>query len=324
MEPLSHFPFVMTHDPAELEMLARKSFQIRSFDLPDGAEGFVARCNHLALDSLSVTYCHYGARLRMSFPAADFVRVQLGLKGRARSRVDRREVQLTPMAVCITPENSHFEADGSGEFEQLILRLDAAALARLVQSLTGRHVPGPLAFDVAPSPDTPGMRHFARTMNFFMDEMNATQAALPRVIRQELSQNLLLSFLYSHPHDLSRYLFADESPIAPWQVRIIEDYIEAHWSEALSVDKLAKIAGASARSIFASFRKARGHGPMQHLKRVRLSKAREMLQRGNSKTSVTGVAFACHFHNPGHFARDFREAFGELPSETLRRAKHLS
>jgi len=37
-------------------------------------------------------------------------------------------------------------------------------------------------------------------------------------------------------------------------------------------------------------------------------------------TTVTGVAFACGFSNLGHFANDYRATFGELPSDTLRRA----
>ena len=31
------------------------------------------------------------------------------------------------------------------------------------------------------------------------------------------------------------------------------------------------------------------------------------------------LALKCGFQNPGQFARDFRLAFGELPSETLRK-----
>jgi AraC-like DNA-binding protein len=36
---------------------------------------------------------------------------------------------------------------------------------------------------------------------------------------------------------------------------------------------------------------------------------------------VINVASQCGFLNPGHFARDYRIAFGELPSETLRQSR---
>ena len=38
-------------------------------------------------------------------------------------------------------------------------------------------------------------------------------------------------------------------------------------------------------------------------------------------TTVTAVGLACGFINLGHFARYYQAEFGELPSETLARAK---
>jgi transcriptional regulator GlxA family with amidase domain len=57
---------------------------------------------------------------------------------------------------------------------------------------------------------------------------------------------------------------------------------------------------------------------------VRLKHARRMLAAPNAETTVTLVAFACGFGNLGHFARDYRETFGERPSETLVRAARRS
>ena len=37
--------------------------------------------------------------------------------------------------------------------------------------------------------------------------------------------------------------------------------------------------------------------------------------------AVTAVAVACGFDNPGHFAGNYRLAFGELPSQTLTKVK---
>jgi AraC-like DNA-binding protein len=52
-------------------------------------------------------------------------------------------------------------------------------------------------------------------------------------------------------------------------------------------------------------------------KLIRLRRARELLLKFDSRQSVTAVAFACGFSNLGHFARDYRAAFDELPSATL-------
>ena len=57
---------------------------------------------------------------------------------------------------------------------------------------------------------------------------------------------------------------------------------------------------------------------------MKLRRAREMLSAAATETSVTAVAFVCGFGNLGHFARDYRETFGERPSETLARATRRS
>lgn len=59
---------------------------------------------------------------------------------------------------------------------------------------------------------------------------------------------------------------------------------------------------------------------MMFVKKVRLERARSLLSRPDGITTVTGVVLACGFSNLGHFARDYRNMFGELPSKTLRRS----
>jgi AraC family transcriptional regulator, ethanolamine operon transcriptional activator len=56
------------------------------------------------------------------------------------------------------------------------------------------------------------------------------------------------------------------------------------------------------------------------VKSVRLTAARRALQDPSATTSVTDVALQRGFFHLGRFAHDYRELFGESPSETLRRA----
>jgi AraC-like DNA-binding protein len=46
-----------------------------------------------------------------------------------------------------------------------------------------------------------------------------------------------------------------------------------------------------------------------------------MLQRADRSTTVLGIALKCNFQNQGHFARDYRLAFGERPSDTMELAR---
>lgn len=54
----------------------------------------------------------------------------------------------------------------------------------------------------------------------------------------------------------------------------------------------------------------------------RLSVARERLLRADeTKETIGGIAAALGFWHLGHFAVDYRRAFAEVPSETLKRAR---
>ena len=137
----------------------------------------------------------------------------------------------------------------------------------------------------------------------------------------ELEQAIITSFICVNRHSES-HLFDSVSPgVAPWQVTRAEEYIEANWDQPITVEALVVVTNASARSIFQSFRDCRGYSPMAFVKQVRLRHAQRMLMTLKEEISVTGVAFRCGFSNLGHFSKDYRESFGELPSETLNRAK---
>jgi len=108
---------------------------------------------------------------------------------------------------------------------------------------------------------------------------------------------------------------------APRVVRLAEEYIEASWNQAITIEELASQTNTSIRSLYAAFKKSRGYTPTTFAKIVRLRRAKQMLLEENQRTSVSAVAFKCGFGNLGHFANDFRKMFGELPSEVLARTR---
>jgi PAS domain S-box-containing protein len=107
---------------------------------------------------------------------------------------------------------------------------------------------------------------------------------------------------------------------APKVIRDILKHIEMNWNKPIYLEEIARQHGISPRAIQRYFA-SRGMMPLtKYVKQLRLRHAHQALSNPKPQTSVTGVALYCGFQNPGHFSRDYREAFGELPSETLRNA----
>jgi AraC-like DNA-binding protein len=207
-------------------------------------------------------------------------------------------------------------------FQTLIFRAEAAALQAKLSAVVGVPVTRSIEFVAGSNAENPAVQRMRRLLEFMVSELDRDDEKLPAAALAEFEQMLLLTFLAANPHNFSDLLQRDQLRPAPWQVRRVEEYITANWNRPITVEALASAAGASTRSIFKAFKDSRNCSPMAFVKSIRLQHAREMLQHPESTTTVVSTAFACGFLNPGHFARDYRLAFGELPSVTLAASKH--
>ena len=75
------------------------------------------------------------------------------------------------------------------------------------------------------------------------------------------------------------------------------------------------------RTLNEHFRSFLDISPMRYFRLLRLSAAREALLTGRPGTSFTEVAKSYEFNHFGRFSAQYRHAFGEAPSETLKRAR---
>jgi len=81
--------------------------------------------------------------------------------------------------------------------------------------------------------------------------------------------------------------------------------------------------GITARSLHNYCQKQLGMSPGRYIKLARLLRARmALLHADPACSSVTAIARACGFTQLGRFSVDYRQAFGEMPSQTLRADLH--
>ncbi len=96
-------------------------------------------------------------------------------------------------------------------------------------------------------------------------------------------------------------------------------YIERHLGETISLNDLCTHCCASRSTIERAFRRELGLTPTKFLRKRRLFAVRRHLTDGNTgERTITAVAMNNGFMHLGRFARDYRELFGERPSDTLR------
>ena len=106
------------------------------------------------------------------------------------------------------------------------------------------------------------------------------------------------------------------SPRRRQRVDQIARWIDANLNERIDMARLSKIASVGERGLTKDIVAARGLSPMELVTARRLSAARLMLSRGG-QNSIAHVAQDCGFSHLGRFAGVYRDAFGEMPSDTL-------
>jgi len=103
-------------------------------------------------------------------------------------------------------------------------------------------------------------------------------------------------------------------------VRLAEDYALAHTEDRLCVTDLCVATGVSERTLQYAFQEVMGMSPLAYLTRLRLHRVRKALRMGTyGSTTVSTEALRWGFWHFGDFSRAYKDCFGELPSESLRR-----
>lgn len=111
-----------------------------------------------------------------------------------------------------------------------------------------------------------------------------------------------------------------QTRLARWKaVNDIREYVLANPSETICVPDLCERFHMSRRTLQYCFEEVTGESPVTFLRSIRLNAARRDLRRLNaSKSSVAEIATTWGFNHFGQFSQDYRNLFGEMPSQTLR------
>ncbi len=302
-----------------LQDAVAKQLAAKFVELPTQPVLFDARANRFNLPNSSLWFCAFGAPVAIQFPEPDHVRVQFHHAGVGATWIGGILAPVTSSQACITSTAAEFDFDN--DFQQVVWRVSKDFLRKKLASLTDAPLTGELAFDHQLDLDKPKSQLLTKLLGCTIHAAESLHADPGGIVLGELEQALVSAFLAASVHRYRDHLEGRVPAAAPWQVRRAEAYIAAHWDKPLEIDTVAEVTGASVRSIFRAFKQSRGYTPFEFAKRLRLNQARRMLEETESGGSVTSVCFACGFSDLGRFSKDFAQAFGERPSDVLKRNK---
>ncbi len=91
------------------------------------------------------------------------------------------------------------------------------------------------------------------------------------------------------------------------------EYLHKHFTEKVSIEKLAENTGLSMSSLLRHFKRINGASPKEYLIELRINYACELLD--STRLSIDEIAFNAGFNDSNYFSREFRKATGTTPSK---------
>ncbi|CDM25120.1 AraC family transcriptional regulator [Castellaniella defragrans] len=277
-----------------------------------------ARMHHAGFGEVSLSRLRYGATVSIDpDPLEDFYLVQMPVAGCAHIQSNGRNIDSdAALASVLNPDEAVRMRWLAGN-DQLMLRLSQSLVERTLVGLLGHPLAEPLRFE-------PGFRWREsaawRCLLAYLADCAVQCPDLGRhpLVLSNLEQLAASVLLSSQRHNYSATAPARRSTVLPRHVRRVQDYLQAHVHEPVSVERLAQVAGISVRSLYAGFRDFLGVSPMGYLHALRLERVRAELLGGDAG-NVTGVALRWGFSHMGRFSSEYKRRYGETPSQTLRR-----
>lgn len=268
-------------------------------------------------------YLAYGAEATLEMPPTEVnYHINLTTAGSTNAlRADgtRASTQARRSGLILHPQQTT-TVDWASDAEQFILKVPRTSLESHLSDLLGRQVKSVIDFDFTLDLATPAGASLLASVEFFVRELDRPGgiADMP-LARDQLESFIMSQLLAAADHPYRDELLAPSEQVKLGRLRPVVDFIEMNADEPLTPNELARAGNMSVRTLHASFQRCFGLSPMAYVRKVRLEHVRaELIANRDPHLQVTEVASRWGFYHLGRFAQQYRDRYGESPSDTLR------
>lgn len=230
----------------------------------------------------------------------EFNRLYFIMDGEGWLKVDGRECFPKPGQLCLMPafvKQSYSAVPDKPPFSKYWCHFNAGVGPfDLFQ-----WIDAPLCID-APDPQRM-QRLFAE-----LAELNARPSLVSLLREKAVMLEILSSFLESIPVQVLTHRSEEMQ-----RIRIIQDYVESHLQDSLSINDLAASLHLHPNYFISYFKKHFGMPPAKYISRKRMDMARKLL--ASTSLSVKDVAERTGYPDTHYFAKCFRKETGLSPTE---------
>nr|WP_313404597.1 AraC family transcriptional regulator [Pseudomonas sp.] len=272
-----------------------------------------ASLSHRSFGSVDLCRISYGGSVRVTSPALETIyHLQVLLQGHCLWRGHGEEHYFTPGELLLINPDDPVDLTYSDDCEKFIVKLPAHLIERACVDNHWQRPGDGVRF--ASRHQLQQLEGFTSLLGLVCEEAESEQS-LP-LVQEHYTRIIASKLLGLLRNNVQRQELSQSSPSFERLVQFIEDNLK----QDISVEQLAQLAHMSPRSLYALFDKHLQTTPKHYIRQRKLERVHTCLKDPTAKVrNVTEVALDYGFLHLGRFSESYRSAFGELPSDTLRR-----
>lgn len=272
-----------------------------------------ASLNHRKFASLDLCRISYGGSVRVTSPALETIyHLQVLLRGHCLWRGHGEEHYFSPGELLLINPDDPVDLTYSDDCEKFIVKLPSTLLDKTCRDSQWQRPAEGVRFKSRHSLQQ--LEGFTGLLQLVCSEAESAQTV--QQVQEQYSRIIATKLLTLLDNNVSRMV--PEQGAASFE-RILQ-FIEDNLKQDISVEQLAQLAHSSPRSLYALFERHTGTTPKSFIRQKKLEQIYSSLSDPASRVrNITEVALDYGFLHLGRFSESYKSAFGELPSDTLRR-----
>ncbi len=277
--------------------------------------------NALQLPLLTAGYVGFGADMSIRTDDVTAYYIDAPLSGSAVSRWrDGEIVKAAIGSVAIFTPGTPCVLDWSSDCSQICLKVSEPQMRWELEAMLNHPVRKRITFNRQLNLSTTAANDWYHLVRLLARETRRPGGLLNHPLAvQNLQLLLIQGLLQIQPHNYTEAMAESDGPASAAVAKRAIDLMHAHLQTPWSTAELARATGASTRGLQRAFERSGQPSPMLYLRRLRLHRVHaELAANSPDSITVTVVAGRWGFVHLGRFASQYRQQFGETPSETLR------
>lgn len=270
--------------------------------------------DHRKFASLDLCRISYGGEVRVMSPALESVfHLQILLRGHCLWRRGRAERLLGPGELLLINPDEPVDLAYSADCEKFILKLPTRLLDGVCDEQRWQRPSEGVRF-IHSHYQLLALEGFAGLLAMVCHEAEASEPMLR--VQEHYSQIIASKLLTLMPTNVSRESLGTQAA----SFERIAEYIALNLRQDIHSEALARMANMSLRSLYGLFERHAGTTPKIYIRQKKLERIRASLADPACPVrNITELALDYGFVHLGRFAETYRQLFGELPSDTLKR-----